>query len=154
MTFEDMWKSLEEKDTTGKYKQAREMAELGMEQLEYAYNSGFSDAKSKYERPQGEWVVHSCYKDVIICSNCNSGDNRWHKDFKFCPNCGSEMRGGAKMTNKEAIKYLIAPIATSTEPSAEYLKQKEAYDLAIKALEFIEENYPKTFIDYLNGEQI
>ena len=39
------------------------------------------------------------------------------------------------MTNKEAIKYLIAPITTSTEPSAEYLKQKEAYDLAIKALE-------------------
>jgi hypothetical protein len=39
------------------------------------------------------------------------------------------------MTNEEAIKYLIAPIATSTDPSAEYLKQKEAYDLAIKALE-------------------
>ena len=39
------------------------------------------------------------------------------------------------MTDKEAIKYLIAPIATSTEPSAEYLKQKEAYELAIKALE-------------------
>lgn len=39
------------------------------------------------------------------------------------------------MDNKEAIKYLIPPIATSTEPSAEYLKQKEAYDLAIKALE-------------------
>lgn len=39
------------------------------------------------------------------------------------------------MTNKEIIKYLIAPVATSTEPSAEYLKQKEAYDLAIKALE-------------------
>ena len=40
-----------------------------------------------------------------------------------------------KMTNEEAIKYLIAPVATSTEPSAEYLKQKEAYDLAIQALE-------------------
>ena len=39
------------------------------------------------------------------------------------------------MTYEEAIKYLIAPIATSTEPGAEYLKQKEAYDLAIKALE-------------------
>ena len=39
------------------------------------------------------------------------------------------------MGNKEAIKYLIAPIATSTEPSAEYLKQKESYELAIKALE-------------------
>lgn len=58
------------------------------------------------------------------------------------------------MTTKEAIKYLISPIATSTNPSAEYLKQEEAYELAIKALEFIDENCPKTFIDYLNGEQI
>lgn len=39
------------------------------------------------------------------------------------------------MTYEDAIKYLIAPVATSTEPSAEYLKQKEAYELAIKALE-------------------
>lgn len=39
------------------------------------------------------------------------------------------------MTNEEAIRYLIVPIATSTKPSAEYLKQKEAYELAIKALE-------------------
>lgn len=39
------------------------------------------------------------------------------------------------MTSKEAVKYLIAPIATSTKPSAEYLKQKEAYELAIKVLE-------------------
>ena len=39
------------------------------------------------------------------------------------------------MTYKDAIKYLIPPVTTSTEPSAEYLKQKEAYDLAIKALE-------------------
>lgn len=43
------------------------------------------------------------------------------------------------MTNKEAIKYLIAPIATSTKPSAEYLKQKEAYELAIKALEIVDD---------------
>ena len=38
------------------------------------------------------------------------------------------------MTTKEAIKYLIAPTATSTKPSAEYLKQKEAYEFAIRAL--------------------
>ena len=46
------------------------------------------------------------------------------------------------MTSKEAVKYLIAPIATSTKPSAEYSKQKEAYELAIKALE----QEPKTNI--------
>lgn len=39
------------------------------------------------------------------------------------------------MTNKEAIKYLIVPFATSTKSYNEYLKQKEAYELAIKALE-------------------
>ena len=39
------------------------------------------------------------------------------------------------MTNEEAIKYLIQPVATSTEPSDEYLKQKEAYDRAVQALE-------------------
>ena len=51
----------------------------------------------KERRPQGEWIEHSCYKDVIICSNCNSGDSRWHKDFKFCPNCGAKMqKGGAE----------------------------------------------------------
>lgn len=56
------------------------------------------DCETCYEklRPQGEWIEHSCYKDVIICSNCNSGDNRWHKDFKFCPNCGASMKGGTE----------------------------------------------------------
>lgn len=39
------------------------------------------------------------------------------------------------MTNQEAIKYLIRPFATSTRSYNEYLKQKEAYDLAIKVLE-------------------
>lgn len=39
------------------------------------------------------------------------------------------------MTNEEAIKYLIRPFATSTNSYNEYLKQKEAYDLAIKALD-------------------
>ena len=39
------------------------------------------------------------------------------------------------MTNTEAIKYLIEPVATSTEPSEEYRKQKEAYNMAIEALE-------------------
>ena len=38
------------------------------------------------------------------------------------------------MTREEARKYLIQPVATSTEPSKEYLKQKEAYDMAILAL--------------------
>ena len=38
------------------------------------------------------------------------------------------------MTNEETIKYLIPPVSTSTIPHNECLKEKEAYELAIKAL--------------------
>lgn len=38
------------------------------------------------------------------------------------------------MTRDEARKYVLIPFATSTDPSAEYLNQKEAYDMAIEAL--------------------
>ena len=48
------------------------------------------------------------------------------------------------MTNKEAIK-----IIQNAEMSEEFYKEVqsvvEALDLAIKALEFIDDNYPKTF---------
>lgn len=43
------------------------------------------------------------------------------------------------MTNKEAIKYLIRPFANCTNSYNEYLKQKEAYELAIKALNTLDE---------------
>ena len=65
------------------------------------------------------------------------------------------------MTNEEAIERLQSckrnlelgkVIGAVSEEGAN--ERIEAYDLAIKALEFINENYPKTFIDYLNGEQI
>lgn len=46
------------------------------------------------ERPQGEWIKHSTYKDVLICSNCNHGSNQVYDTFNFCPNCGAEMRKG------------------------------------------------------------
>lgn len=56
------------------------------------------------------------------------------------------------MTYKEAIEYgkewdEAIEIRGDT-PSSE---ARQFLNLAIKALEFIEENYPKTFIDYLNG---
>lgn len=97
MTFEDMWKSLEEKDTTGKYKQAREMANLNVEQLEFAYNSGYADAKSKYERPRGKWIKWN-FKTFggmgdweYKCSNC---EKVYSGEYNFCPNCGAKMKGG------------------------------------------------------------
>ena len=43
------------------------------------------------ERPQGEWIKHSTYKDVLICSKCNHGSNQVYDTFNFCPNCGAKM---------------------------------------------------------------
>lgn len=53
------------------------------------------------------------------------------------------------MTNKEAIEKLAYIKTHDTDP-----EDYEVFELAIKAFEFIEENFPNTFIDYLNGVQI
>ena len=58
------------------------------------------------------------------------------------------------MRNKEAIKYLIKPVATSTKPSAEYLKQKEAYELAIKALKDVERLEEENHSNFVNSQHI
>lgn len=53
------------------------------------------------------------------------------------------------MTNEEAIKYLIKPVATSTEIGEEKQKEFEAYNMAIEALndaEYI--NLLQEHIDY------
>lgn len=107
--------------------------------------------KLDYSRPQGEWIIiDDTEKFIAKCSVCGRiEDSRMVKYHPFC-RCGADMRGD-KMTNKEAIERLkwvekrISDITYSPESF-------EALDLAIKALEFIEENVPKTFDDYLNGE--
>lgn len=58
------------------------------------------------------------------------------------------------MTNKEATKYLIAPVATGTKPNAEYLKQKEAYDLAIKALKDVERLEEENYENFAKSQHI
>lgn len=58
------------------------------------------------------------------------------------------------MTNKEAIKYLIAPVATSTKPSAEYLKQKEAYELAKKALKDVDKLEEENHENFVKSQHI
>ena len=47
--------------------------------------------KALEDRPQGKWIKHSTYKDVLICSNCNHGSNQVYDAFNFCPNCGTRM---------------------------------------------------------------
>ena len=44
------------------------------------------------ERPQGEWIRRKM--NWYICSNCNhKTDSIGETFFKFCPNCGADMRG-------------------------------------------------------------
>lgn len=58
------------------------------------------------------------------------------------------------MTNEEAIKYLIRPYATSTKSYNEYLKQREAYELAIRVLEETVNIRPKGKWEIIYGEHI
>ena len=55
------------------------------------------------------------------------------------------------MTNREAIDILTN---IKNTPRVIWTNGADTvFELAIKALEFIEENFPKTFDDYLNGEE-
>lgn len=54
------------------------------------------------------------------------------------------------MTNKQAIDGI--DVIMTDYPLNH--RENEALELAIKALDFIEENFPKTFDDYLKGEEI
>ena len=65
------------------------------------YTKGFDTGVEtvKNERPQGEWLFdkeNSFTIDMFKCSICGYfGDTH----FKFCPNCGADMRkGGAEWT--------------------------------------------------------
>lgn len=58
------------------------------------------------------------------------------------------------MTNKEALARFKGDLVMMETVSSHKTKQMEMYEIAIKALEFIEENFPKTFDDYLQGEEI
>ena len=56
------------------------------------------------------------------------------------------------MTNKEAVDIIKYGLIDEKLFLPRVLGV-EALELAIKALEFIDENYPKTFDDYLKGEE-
>ena len=49
------------------------------------------------------------------------------------------------MTNHEVVEHLLA----IKKCGAHTDKDRQALNLAIKAIKFVEENYPKTFDDYL-----
>lgn len=67
------------------------------------YSMGYQDGVRKVlsEIPQGEWIVNTA---EIVCSVCRHGffdsdENMLDYNpitdfnFKFCPNCGADMRG-------------------------------------------------------------
>lgn len=93
------------------------------------------------ERKRGEWIQHVNEPSLWSCSICETviysehEEDRllFHKWLTIVRIAVRICEKGEKMTNEEAIKYLIEPVATSTEPSEEYKKQKEAYDMAIES---------------------
>ena len=60
--------------------------------IKEGFANGYEMAKSKYERPQGEW--NEIQAGMFVCPFCGAGP---HKIFKnFCPKCGAKMKGGAE----------------------------------------------------------
>lgn len=58
------------------------------------------------------------------------------------------------MTYKEALVRFKGDLVMMETISSHKTKQMEMYEIAIKALEFIEENFPKTFDDYLHEVKV
>lgn len=66
--------------------------------LEDIINSIPSVENKGEDRPKGHWIYPSYpnnypYMWKSICSNCNAGFPTINKDYKFCPDCGADMRG-------------------------------------------------------------
>lgn len=61
-----------------------------------AYKEGWNDAIDTYAQRKGKWIVDDEYID---CSYCRH--EKWSRvpyeqlvsRFRFCPNCGADMRG-------------------------------------------------------------
>ena len=65
----------------------------------FFYNHGFADAKRKFERPKGEWLLvgHNDTVNFYKCSICGYEEHdNFTKHYNFCPNCGADMRGENK----------------------------------------------------------
>lgn len=68
-------------------------------QYSLGYQDGFLEAKTKYERPQGEWILNTNYtdnEDTWECSICGEPftlttgtpeDNL----YNYCPKCGAKL---------------------------------------------------------------
>lgn len=43
----------------------------------------------------GKWIKQKCQGDYGLCSECNCRIPWIPKNYKYCPNCGARMDGGA-----------------------------------------------------------
>ena len=73
---------------------------LGMDFQRYKMAKGMFEnlpSADVRENIHGEWVEwkarYGRYRGIPVCSNCNTGYPIYAKDYKFCPNCGADMRG-------------------------------------------------------------
>ena len=67
--------------------------------LEYdrdQYDKGYADARKRYERPSGEWIVGEymdCHSDILPKYTCPFCGEVVYRRYDFC-HCGADMRGG------------------------------------------------------------
>lgn len=82
-------------------KTAEELTRIGREREEYIanqyYEKGYQNAKAKYDRGHGHWILERSYgdgKSDYCCSVCNYDDTMYDtllSFYKYCPYCGAIM---------------------------------------------------------------
>lgn len=68
------------------------------------YSMGYQDGVKKVlsERPTGKWIEHYDSSDGftwLTCSRCMF--KAYEDDYKFCPNCGADMRVKDELRGRE-----------------------------------------------------
>lgn len=67
------------------------------------YKQAIIDGKTNFSRPQGKWIGDTDYEsfqgyyEAYKCNKCSYGlhwRDYYTNDYKFCPNCGADMRKG------------------------------------------------------------
>ena len=77
-----------------------DISEFGRWQWANGFNTALVATKIQLEklpsaepRKKGKWILHSYMPHNNYCSNCEK-DSPYNRRWKFCPNCGCQMREG------------------------------------------------------------
>ena len=69
------------------------------------YTSGFDEAVTRVENfpdadvapvRHGKWLYADYYDIGDVCSECDWDSKMIHPSYRYCPNCGAKMDGGAE----------------------------------------------------------